>query len=395
MTHLIKRLNIIFLAIILSTPALVLAQDSPQAFIDLIEGKQEAEGEYSDQTVEELMETFKVPGFSIAVIKDFEIHWAKGYGVADTETGKAVDNETLFQAASISKPVAAMAVMKAVQDGVFSLDDDINTILTSWQLPASEFTESHPVTPRMLTSHTSGLGDGFGFPGYKPGTPIPNAVQIMNGEEPSNVGAVTMERPPMTAMKYSGGGVTMMQLALSDAVDMPFHEVAQAYVLDPIGMSNSTFVQPLPADWDENATRAHNRAGAAMDVKWHVYPEQAAAGLWTTSSDLAKFAIEVQKSIQGKSNKVLSQSSVQEMVSPVGVGGFAVGFSIRRIGEGWYFSHSGANWGFRCSLVAHKMKGYGVVVMTNSSRGAGLSQEIRQRVERAYKWDTLDEPVPR
>ena len=204
-----------------------------------------------------------------------------------------------------------------------------------------------------------------------------------------------MERPPMTAMKYSGGGVTMMQLALVDAVGEPFEAIADEYVLEPIGMSNSTFNQPLTAVQDKNAARAHNRAGAAMDAKWHVYPEMAAAGLWTTPTDLAKFAIEVQESIRGNSNKVLSQSSVQEMVSPVGVGGFAVGFSIRRIGEGWYFSHSGANWGFRCNLIAHKVKGYGFAIMTNSSRGSGLGQEIQRRIERAYKWDTLDEPVRR
>ncbi len=390
-----NKLRSVLILILFFLPVAVAAQDSPEDFIKLIEGKQEAEGDYSEMTIEELMEEFKVPGFSVAVIKDFQIHWAKGYGIADLETGAVVNTETMFQAASISKPVAAMAVMKAVQDGLFSLDDDINSIMTSWQLPAGGFITNQPVTPRMLTSHTSGLGDGFGFPGYKPGAPVPDAVQIMKGEAPSNVGAVTMERPPMTAMKYSGGGVTMMQLALTDAVGEPFEAIADEYVLEPIGMSNSTFNQPLTEAQDKNAARAHNRAGAAMDAKWHVYPEMAAAGLWTTPTDLAKFAIEVQESIRGNSNKVLSQSSVQEMVSPVGVGGFAVGFSIRRIGEGWYFSHSGANWGFRCNLIAHKVKGYGFAIMTNSSRGVGLGQEILRRVERAYKWDTLDEPVRR
>ena len=141
---------------------------------------------------------------------------------ADVETGAAVDTETLFQAASISKPVAAMAVLRAVQDGHFSLDEDINGILTSWRLDGGEFTRDRPVTPRMLTSHMSGLGDGFGFPGYDPGDPLPTTVQILNGEEPSNVGEVFMERPPMTARKYSGGGVTVMQLALSDALGRPF-----------------------------------------------------------------------------------------------------------------------------------------------------------------------------
>lgn len=169
------------------------------------------------QTLEEMMADLGVPGVSAAVIRDFEVHWARGYGVADVRTEAAVDTETLFQAASISKPVAAMAVLRAVQDGRFTLDEDINGILTSWRLEGGAYTRDRPVTPRTLTSHTSGLGDGFGFPGYPPGDPLPTTVQILNGEEPSNVGGVFMERAPMTAMKYSGGGVTVMQLARSAA----------------------------------------------------------------------------------------------------------------------------------------------------------------------------------
>jgi CubicO group peptidase (beta-lactamase class C family) len=184
-----------------------------------IEGAQSSAGpdDLGELTLPELMEHFNVPGVSIAVIHDFEIHWAKGYGIADVETGAPVDTETMVQAASISKPVAAMAALRAVQDGLFTLDDDINDILTSWRLYAGESTRDRPVTPRGLTSHTSGLGDGFGFPGYGPADPIPTIVQIFEGRHPSNVGALFMERPPMTLMEYSGGGVTLMQQALADA----------------------------------------------------------------------------------------------------------------------------------------------------------------------------------
>ena len=118
------------------------------------------EGQY---TLAELMANANVPGLSIAVIKDFEVHWAKGYGIADITTGKAVDSETLFQAASISKPVNAMALLKTAQDGTLSIDADINSILKSWQLAGEGFTRNRAVTPRMLASHISGLGDGFGF----------------------------------------------------------------------------------------------------------------------------------------------------------------------------------------------------------------------------------------
>lgn len=389
-----KILSPVIVILLFASPSF--GQNSVADYQRLIEAAQQpAENKKDSLTLNQLMDEFGVPGVSVAVIKDFEIHWAKGYGLADIENSAPVNTETVFQAASISKPVAAMAVLKAVQDGLFSLDEDINQILKSWQLDGKEFTNALPVTPRMLTSHTSGLGDGFGFPGYHPNDPRPTTVQILNGEKPSNVGDVYMERSPLTEMKYSGGGVTIMELALSDVVGRPFTEIARDYVLDPVGMTKSAYEQPISKERDKNAARAHNRNGYAMDAKWHVYPELAAAGLWTTPTDLAKFAIEVQKSVHGKSNKVLSRSMIQEMLNPVGVGSFAVGFSLAKEGDGWYFQHGGSNWGFRCLLVAHKIKGYGLAVMTNASRGGSVMNEIKKRVERVYKWDSLDKPVPR
>jgi CubicO group peptidase (beta-lactamase class C family) len=349
----------------------------------------------SELSIDELLERFNVPGVSIAVIRDFDIHWAKGYGIADVESGSAVNTETLFQAASISKPVNAMALLKAAEEGRFTIDEDVNKLLSSWQIPESEHTESAFVTPRMLASHTSGLGDGLGFPGYEPEVALPSLPQIVDGAEQSNVGVVRMARPPMTAFHYSGGGVTILQQLLLDTYDMPYAELLQDMVLEPIGMSSSTFQQPLPADRDRNAARAHGISGAAMGPKWHVYPELAAAGLWTTSTDLAKFAIEVQLSYQNHSNKVLTQASISEMLSPVGVGPFAVGFSLSKRGEGWYFDHGGSNWGFQAQLTAHKVNGYGYAIMTNGFMGGQLIAELSRRIEASYAFDSLAEPVRR
>ena len=346
-------------------------------------------------SVRQLLEQHHVPGVSIAVIKDFRIAWTATYGTADVATGAAVDADTVFQAASISKPVAAMAVLKAVSDRRFGLDDDINSLLKSWKLPTGDFTRDRPVTPRSLLSHTSGLGDGFGFPGYHPSAPLPTLVQILDGQKPSNVGPVRMERPPLTAMKYSGGGATLMQLAMIDVIGKPFPAIVQEYVLGPIGMSHSAYEQPLSPARDRHAARAHGNAGNAMDAKWHVYPELEAAGLWTTPNDLATFAIEVQQTLRGQSGRVLSRAMMQEMVNPVGVGDFGVGLSVSKRGEGWYFSHGGGNWGFRCSLSAHKIKGYGAAIMTNGDNGGPLIREIESRVAAAFKWDSLDKPVPR
>ena len=393
-----KRHTTVLAVLTLALPVTAPAQTRSAAdYMAAIERAQTVAGpnDLSTLTIAELMARFNVPGVSIAVVRDHQIHWAKGYGIADVATGAPVDTGTMFQAASISKPVAAMAVLRAVQDGLFTLDTDINRILTSWKLEGGGFTKDRPVTPRTLTSHTSGLGDGFGFPGYDPADSVPTALQFLQGSKRSNVGVLFMERPPMTLMEYSGGGVTLMQQALSDARKRPFADIMRDDVLRPLGMTRSTFEQPLPASFDRNAARAHSRDGKAMGAKWRIHPEQAAAGLWTTPSDLARVVIEVQRAGAGQSNRVLSRALAQEMLSPVGVGDYAVGFAIQKIGQGWYFAHGGSNWGFRGTLIAHKVKGYGLVILTNADQGGAVAGELSRRIQRVYEWDSFAEPAPR
>jgi CubicO group peptidase (beta-lactamase class C family) len=364
--------------------------------ISTIENPQSPNRQGSDPlTLDEMLTYYKVPAVSVAVIHDFKIDWAKAWGIADVETGEKATEKTLFQAASISKPVAAMVSLKAIQDGRFGLDQDISTILKSWTLPDHPFQGGAPVTPRTLLSHTAGTGDGFGFPGYEPAAPLPTIQQILDGETPANRGPVRLVRPPLTQFHYSGGGSTIQQLALTDAVGRPYREILQEWVLDPIGMEDSSVDLPLSEALKARTTRAHDGWGRAMNVKYHVYPESAAAALWTTPTDLARFAIDVQRTLAGRSTRVLSKAVMQEMVTPVGVGPYAVGFAIARTGEGWYFSHGGGNWGFKCRLVAHRAKGYGVAVMTNGDNGEVLVGEIIERATRAYGWDTLDKPTLR
>jgi CubicO group peptidase (beta-lactamase class C family) len=187
----------------------------------------------------------------------------------------------------------------------------------------------------------------------------------------------------------------IQQLALTDTVGKPFSEIMRAWVLEPIGMKHSTFQQPLPASGESQAARAHDDDGTRMGAPWHVYPEQAAAGLWTTPGDLALFVIEVQRALAGKSAKVINQTTAKTMVTPVGVGDFAVGFAIAHRGEGWYFEHNGGNWGFQCRAVGHLAKGYGVVIMTNAHRSGPVINEVVDRVQKVYRWDALDNPERR
>ncbi|HUU36187.1 MAG TPA: serine hydrolase domain-containing protein [Vicinamibacterales bacterium] len=372
------------------------AQSDAAAMIGRIESAQVPDRQGFDAlTLVQVMQRLRVPGASVAVVKDFQVHWAKAYGVADVASGRAVDPSTRFQAASISKPVTAMAGVRLAQDRRLDLDADVNTLLKSWQVPASDYTRGHPVTPRALFSHTSGADDGFGFPGYDPAAPRPALVQILKGEAPSNVGPVLFARPPFRGYKYSGGGVTIMQLAIAELTGRPFAEFMQAIVLGPLKMTSSSFAQPPPPDVAAQLARAHDGQGRAMNTAWHVYPEQAAAGLWTTPTDLARFIIEVQTAVRGPAGAVLSQASAREMTSPVGVGPYAVGLAVDQRGEGWYFSHGGSNWGFQADLVGHLRKGYGVAIMTNGDRGRALITEIEARVAAAYGWDTLDKPLVR
>jgi CubicO group peptidase (beta-lactamase class C family) len=206
---------------------------------------------------------------------------------------------------------------------------------------------------------------------------------------------VLFARPPFQGYKYSGGGVAIMQLALTDLTGQPFAEFMQATVLGPLQMTGSSYAQPPPPETAAQLSRAHDGQGRAMNTPWHVYPEQAAAGLWTTPTDLARFIIEVQTAVRGPAGKVLSQVSAKEMTSPVGVGPFGVGLTIDQRGEGWYFSHGGSNWGFQADVVGHVRKGYGVAVMTNGDRGRAVINEIEARVAAAYGWDSLDKPLVR
>ncbi len=372
------------------------AQDSIAAAIARIEAPQSPAASAPDSlTLDALMKRFNVPGVSVAVIKDFRIHWAKSYGVADVETGRLVVLSTPFQAASISKPVTAMAALRLAQEKRLPLDADINTVLTSWHIPVSDLNRTRPVTARSLFSHTSGADDGFGFPGYDPGASVPTLPQLLDGQAPSNVKPVLFARPPFQQYKYSGGGLTIMQLAMTDLTKRPFAELMQSTVLRPLAMTESSFEQPPSAAYADRLARAHNQQGKRSAAPYHIYPEQAAAGLWTTPSDLARFVIEVQTaSLQGE-GRVLSQLSAREMITPAGVGPFAVGLTIERRGEGWYFSHGGSNWGFRADILSHLRKGYGVVVMTNGDNGGLLIREIENRVAAAYQWDSLDKPLRR
>ncbi|MEK6407730.1 MAG: serine hydrolase [Acidobacteriota bacterium] len=343
-------------------------------------------------TIQERMKQYKVPGVSIAVINDFKIDWAKAYGVKDIETNEPVSTETLFQAGSISKPVAAMVALKKVEQGKIALDENINNKLTSWKLPDNDLTAKRRVTLANLLSHTGGL-TVHGFPGYAIGEKIPTLPQVLDGTVPANTAAVRVDMEPGTKHRYSGGGTTIAQLAIMDIEKKPYPQIAQETVLGPLGMTNSSYNQPLPDQTRKKAASGHKTGGRVVEGKIHVYPEMAAAGLWTNPTDLAKFAIEVQLSLVGKSNKVLSKETTAKMVTPFIADFVGLGFFIEKHGAATYFGHGGADEGFRALLLVHKEKGYGAAIMVNSDNGQ-IMNEILRGIAREYQWeDFLPQPA--
>ena len=333
-------------------------------------------------SLEERMAELDVPAVSIAVFQDFEIVWAKAYGVADPATGRMADTDTLFQAASISKPVTATAVHRLVESGTLDLDVPVNTYLESWRLPENELTSATPVTLRMILSHTGGTTVS-GFPGYEPTDAIPTLQQVLDGSGPANTPPIRVDIPPGETYRYSGGGTTIVQQMLIDVVGRPFPELMQEMVLGPVGMTHSAFDQPLSADRAENAAVAH-RGGDSEDIS-HVYPELAAAGLWTTPSDLARFAIAIQSSVRGDEGALLARETALEMLKPVEDDAALGLFRVPGRGGG-YYGHGGGNYGFRCQLIFHSDQGYGAVVMTNGSRGGEIAEEVINAVAREYGW---------
>jgi CubicO group peptidase (beta-lactamase class C family) len=328
--------------------------------------------------ITERMRFYNVPGVSIAVVDGGEIAWARGYGELEAGSGQPVDTATLFQAASISKPVAAIAALGMVEEGLFSLDDDVNSRLTSWQLPDSDLTAEEKVTPRRLLSHSAGT-TVHGFPGYASGTAVPTVVQVLDGAGPSNTAPVRVDVLPGSLWRYSGGGTSIMQLLLSDVTGRPFHEVMAERVLRPAQMVHSTYEQPLPEAFAPRAARAHGADGSAVEGGWHTYPEQAAAGLWTTPSDLARLFLEVHHALHGASNRILSQETTREMLTTQ-AGDYGLGFALTEENGHRFFQHGGANRGFRALAMAFlddgspdQDAGRGVFIMTNGDNGGSLA----------------------
>jgi CubicO group peptidase (beta-lactamase class C family) len=346
--------------------------------------------DHTTHVLADRMKDLKIPGVSIAVIHEGKIEWARGFGVSSIG-GSPVTPETMFQAGSISKPVAAMAALRLVAQGKISLDVDINKFLTTWKFPADPVALGKPVTLRELLTHTGGT-TVHGFPGYASTDPVPTLLQVLNGEKPANTPAIRSEAVPGAKWNYSGGGYTIMQQALIDVTKEAFPKLLHDTVLAPIGMTQSTYEQPLPKEFQAYAATPYSDDGKPIKGGAHTYPEMAAAGLWTTPTDLARYAIEVQKSLEGKANHVLSVEMTRQMLTP-GMGKWGLGLQIGGAEANPYFTHGGVNEGFVNNFAAYEKNGEGAVVMTNSANGGLIASEILHSIAAVYKWPDFQPTV--
>lgn len=346
----------------------------------------------SPRSLRDRLAHYHTPGVSIAVINDFEIEWAQGWGVCDARSKNKVTTKTLFQAGSISKPIFALGVMRLAQEGQLSLDEDIHHYLSAWRVPANAGWQPR-ITLRQLLSHTAGL-TVHGFPGYQASEMLPTVTQILNGEFPANTAKVEVNILPGTQFRYSGGGTTVAQQVLVDTLKKPFPQIMRELVLGPLGLTNSTYEQPLPKGWAKEAATAHPWKGIPLKGKFHTYPEMAAAGLWTTATDLAKVGVELLKVFhERKEPALLTKETIDAMLLPqlghqkVGEGDFVgLGFFCKDKDDGFQFGHGGWDEGFVAQMQFYKNTGMGAVVMINSNEGYPLLDEIMHAIAREYEW---------
>lgn len=325
-----------------------------------------------------------VVGLSLAVIDGGRIVDTRAYGFTDMEGGRRVEPTTLFQAGSISKPVASFGALRLVEQGRLDLDADVNATLRTWKFPPSEFTASKPVTLRGLLSHTAGL-TVHGFAGYATDAKVPTLVQVLDGTPPANSAPIRNDAVPGARYNYSGGGYTILQQMVLDVTGESFPDYMRENVLAPIGMAQSSYEQPPSALRAAETAAGHYPDGSIVPGRWHVYPEMAAAGLWTTPSDLARFAIEVERAYAGQSATVISRAMARRMLT-VEKGNYGLGFSLADTGAALRFSHNGRDEGFDAELTATANTGQGIAIMINGNDDSRMVARIREFVARKYHW---------
>lgn len=333
-------------------------------------------------TIVDRITRYGATGLSLAVIEDGRIAWARAYGSIDTGAAR-VDTATIFQTGSISKAVTAFAALRLVDRGVLRLDEDVNLKLTSWKVPRGERALAGTVTLRRLLSHTAGLNVPS-YRGYRPGTPLPTLLQVLQGAPPANTPAAKLEVAPGKEWRYSGHGFSVVQQLITDATRRPFAEVLKSVVFEPAGMSR-TFTEQPPAPALAGNAAIGQSGGRPLAWKWNLHPEIAAAGLWSTASDLARFGIALMHSARGVEGALLQPVTGRALATRQ-KGAWGLGFAVGGgAGDSTTVGHEGSTAGYVARVRIVPATGQGIAIMANGESDA-LLDEIERAVAAEYGW---------
>jgi CubicO group peptidase (beta-lactamase class C family) len=335
------------------------------------------------RTIAQAMHDHAVPGVSFALIDRGRLQWARGWGVRG-EGGSPVDAGTVFQAGSISSPVAAIGALRLRDAGRIDLDRDVQAYLGDYRLPPGKQDARHPVTLRNLMSHTSGVTPG-GYVGYAPGQPSPTNQLSAQGRPPANSPRLEVIETPGARLAWSGGGYTLIEIALQNVSGLPFETLMRELVLGPVGMASSTYAQLIPPSFAARAALGHRFNGKAVPGGWMIHPEQAAAGLWSTPSDLAAFMVEVRNAWLGR-GRVLSRRAALDFLT-VQTEDEGLGVTVHGEGPSLEFHHGGSTRGFSCFMIMENVQaGRGAVFMTNSDNGYAVGFGLLRAAAASYGW---------
>ena len=368
------------------------AAPDPAGFSERLRPRIQMAGAPQIWTLEARMENYGVPGVALAIIDDGEIVYEAGFGVLQAGGDTPVNADSVFSVGSVSKVATATLVLRLADEGYLDLDADVLEGMTSWSLPAErDVAPGTPVPMRAILSHTAGFNI-HGFADFQPGEALPEAVDTLDGRAPAGNAPLSREAPSGAGYRYSGGGYTLAQLLVADTMGEAFEDIAELHLFEPLGLTRSTFSNPLPQDLG-NIARAHDRSGspAALPRGYEAFPEMAASGLWTSAHDLGGLTAALIDSYRGNGD-ALSRARAVEMMTLVAPSEHGLGPRLSGSAEHLIFHHGGSNESYRAWIEGHLATGDGLVILTNGTQGRLLIDEIRNAVADTMGWD-LNRPV--
>lgn len=338
-------------------------------------------------SIDERLAHHRCPGVGLAVMHRGVVDWAAGFGRREEGRPDPCTADTVFMAASCSKPVTAVLVLQQVERGVLDLDVPLNSLLQRWRIPDNDFTRDHPVTLRTALSHTAGLTVGGWGVVPRDGSPVPSWLDLLEGRPPSKLGPVVVDKAYDGTDRYSGGGFLLAQMALEDTTGRSFADLADEYVFDPLGMTRSSFRHDPSAALLADIASGHPGDGSTVHAGgWMLAPEAGAGGLFSTAHDYATFLLACRAAYHGESGSILPQSLARDAMTRHDRSAFGLGFRVLGDGATARINHGGSNDGYQSETVLYLDSGDGGVVFTNAVSGIFLYREILNGMAEVYDW---------